>query len=760
MKKNLLINITIALLSLLTVMHAQVRTSSSAVEPQSESPEVEIGTLILSDESALQVLDLLEQLTGKIILRRQDLSPAKINFNSRGSITQGEAVLALESLLTLNGIMLTEMGGRFMKAVPATEVNRHVPEMLIGSTLELAPSQQIYAKLFRFKYLNAEQTSASIITPLMSQSSSFVLFPKSNALLITDALINLQRIETIVTEADQPQELRETMEFVKLNYIQADEMQKQLEDLINGPLKSYLEGNTSVTADERTNQLIIVSHPVNLEMIMDVVEKVDVDAAPLTGSEVFQLRQAKAEEVVPIIEDIISGQEEGREEDAKVAREKQSENANNQAPQTQAPNTVNARSSLGGSESNSALQFSNFVGLSADERTNSIVAYGTQSDLRTIRELIDKIDIPLPQVRIEAIITEVTLDEDQASGFNRFNLEYAGGLTQLTGSLGSIASTTAASLLDESGNLIDASDNILPNISKWEGKYSLDAILDIAESDNMIKILSTPSIVVSHNEEGVINVSQSRPFQTGSTSFTSSVGNVQTQVEYRDVGIKLSATPLIGADGSVQLQIEQTIDTVQAVSKSSTADGSIDTQPIIGKREANSTITVNDGDVIILGGLQENKKDISNTYFPVIGRLPVLKKVFSGETVKYTRSELIIFIRPTILKNPMETNKMSLEAIHRLKERDAVQEYLDTGTTGDIYMDGSAFEDKPIRKAKNINNRYRQSGRIRNQQNLNTKQKIPDEPTETTLEIDDTASNLDKPYLREKIRELWKTSNN
>ncbi len=759
MKKNLRINITIALLSLVTVIHAQVRTSSSAVEPQSESPEIEIGTLILSDESALQVLDLLEQLTGKIILRRQDLSPAKINFNSRGSITQGEAVLALESLLTLNGIMLTEMGGRFMKAVPATEVNRHVPEMLIGSTLQLAPSQQIYAKLFRFKYLNAEQTSASIITPLMSQSSSFVLFPKSNALLITDALINLQRIENIVTEADQPQELRETMQFVKLNYIQADEMQKQLEDLINGPLKSYLEGNTSVTADERTNQLIIVSHAVNLEMIMDVVEKVDVDAAPLTGSEVFQLRQAKAEEVVPIIEDIISGQEEGREEDAKVAREEQSDNANNQVPQIQAPNTVNARSSSGGSESNSALQFSNFVGLSADERTNSIVAYGTQSDLRTIRELIDKIDIPLPQVRIEAIITEVTLDEDQASGFNRFNLEYAGGLTQLTGSLGSIASTTAASLLDESGNLIDASGDLLPNISKWEGKYSLDAILDIAESDNMIKILSTPSIVVSHNEEGVINVSQSRPFQTGSTSFTSSVGNVQTQVEYRDVGIKLSATPLIGADGSVQLQIEQTIDTVQAVSKSSTADGSIDTQPIIGKREANSTITVNDGDVIILGGLQENKKDISNTYFPVIGRLPVLKKVFSGETVKYTRSELIIFIRPTILKNPMETNKMSQEAIQRLKERDAVQEYLDTGTTGDIYMDGSAFEDKPIREAKNINNRYRQSGRMRHQQNLKTKQKIPVEPVEN-LEIDDAASDLDKPYLREKISELWKISNN
>ena len=91
-------------------------------------------------------------------------------------------------------------------------------------------------------------------------------------------------------------------------------MQERIENLIEGPLKSYLEGNTSVSADERTNQLILVTHPGNLNIIMNVIASLDVDAAPLTGSEVFQLRQAKAEEVVPIIEDIISGQKEGREE--------------------------------------------------------------------------------------------------------------------------------------------------------------------------------------------------------------------------------------------------------------------------------------------------------------------------------------------------------------------------------------------------------------------------------------------------------------
>lgn len=164
-------------------------------EPELVEPEAMIGELILVEDTADQVLKLLEQMTDKVILRRQDLPVSKFTFNSRGPLTKREAVLALESLLTLNGVMLTDMGGRFMKAVPATNVNTHVPKLLAGSTLDLDPSQQIYAKLFKLDYLNTEQADATLIRPLLSQNSSIVPFTKSNALLITDALINLQRVD-------------------------------------------------------------------------------------------------------------------------------------------------------------------------------------------------------------------------------------------------------------------------------------------------------------------------------------------------------------------------------------------------------------------------------------------------------------------------------------------------------------------------------------------------------------------------------------
>jgi general secretion pathway protein D len=690
------------LISLLLCAAGNLRAQSPAetpVEPTVTDPDEIIGTLILSDESALQVIDLLEQLTDKIILRRQDISPAKINFNSRGSISKQEAVLALESLLTLNGIMLTDMGGRFMKAVPATDVNRHVPEMLYGSTLDMAPSQQIYAKLFRFDYLNAEQASGTLISPLLSQNSSFIPFPKSNALLITDALINLQRIETILAEADQPEALREKIKFIKLSFIQAAEAQSQLEQLIQGPLKSYLEGNTSVSSDERTNQLIIVTHPGNLEIIMNVIENIDVDAAPLTSSEVFQLRQAKAEEVVPIIENIIQGQREGREKDAETA-------ANNRNQQAGLPNNPlaaaaaaaqAAAANAGSSEANSSLQFSSFVGLSADERTNAIVAYGTQQDLKTLKDLIEKIDIPLPQVRIEAIITEVSLGESQASGLSSFSALFYDGEGTSIGSgddtleIFPFGRDTAGPFSLGTGSLSGAGAF---------GNFAVEAVMDISESDSDIKILSTPTIVVSHNEEGVINVSESRPFITSTT--TNNLDTItndltRSSVEYRDVGIQLTVTPLIGIDGSVTMTIEQTVDTIR--------DASVATRPIIGKREANSTITVRDSEVIILGGLQENTRDITTTYFPFVGRWPIVGDIFSGESIEYVRTELIIFIRPTILRTPEEARTMSEEKIGAIKGGEAVQEYLEEGSTGEIYMEGSELKENTI--MERVKNNFR-----------------------------------------------------
>ena len=540
------------LLGLAPLAHAQ--NNSVPLEPTIEDPDAIIDLIVLTDETAIQVLELLEQLTGKIILRRQDIPATKINFNSRGPLKKSEAILALESLLSLNGVMLTDMGGRFLKAVPASNPSSQVPNMIMGSTLEKESSQQIYAKLFKLDYLVADQTTTGIISPFLSPNNNLTIFPKSNAYLITDALINLQRIESLLAEMDKPEKVREEIEFIKLEYIQASDMQSQLSTLIEGSLKSYLQGNTKVTADERTNQLIIVTHPANLTIIKSVIDNIDIDAAPLTASEVYPLKQAKAEEVVKIIDEIITGQRKSREEDAKTSSTEIRIETTPTAETTTA--TLN-------NANNASLQFSDFVGLSADERTNAIVAYGTQQDLKTIEALIQKIDIPLPQVRIEAIITEVRLSEKQSTGLENFNLIF--DTIEKTESLGTKLQFSDAGVQTSTITTVEGGETITSNTPVHIGNFTLTGLLEIAEEDSDVKVLSTPSIVVSHNEEGVINVSESRPIVTGSTSSVTTTGSstsLRDTVEYRDIGIQLEVTPLIGADGSIQIEIEQSADPV------------------------------------------------------------------------------------------------------------------------------------------------------------------------------------------------------
>ena len=674
--------LNLLLLGVITHASAQGNPNPSLpLEPTVEDPDVVIDLLVLTDETAIQVIELLEQLTDKIILRRQDLPITKINFNSRGPIKKSEAILALESLLSLNGIMLTDMGGRFLKAVPASNPSTQVPTMIHGSTQYLPSSQQIYAKLFKLNYLVADQSTTNLITSSLSPNHNLTIYPKSNALLITDALVNLQRIESLLKENDQPQAIRESVEFIKLEFVQAKDMESQLRSLIDGSLKSYLQGNTNITVDERTNQLILVTHPANLALIQSVIDNIDIDAAPLTSSEVFPLKQAKAEDVVKIIDEIISGQRKSREDDARTANAKPNQPSPASSP---TPNPVSPIAPNANANSNASLQFSEFVGLSADERINAIVAYGTQQDLKTLKTLIEKIDIPLPQVRIEAIITEVGLNESQTTGLKNFGLLF-NDITGPTGIAG-----TSLNLSNDGIQTVDSSGN---SSSIVIDNFSIQGILELAENDSNVKVLSTPSIVVSHNEEGVINVSESRPIVTGTTSSVSSTGNstnLRDTVEYRDIGIELIVTPLIGADGSVQMEIKQSANQLS----SSSVEVNNNPQPIIGKREANSTITVQDGKIAVLAGLQQNKTNNSKAVFPLIGRLPVLKHLFSNSNKEYNRTELIIFIRPTIIRNPNQSQDLTNDIIENYEEGETIEGYLEDGTIREIYMEGSRLSPK------------------------------------------------------------------
>jgi general secretion pathway protein D len=643
--------------------------------------------VVFVDEGAGPVLDFLERLTGKIILRPQNLPQIRVSFDSRGPISREEAILAMESLLVLNGIMVTDLGGRFLRAAPASNVNQQAPDLLIGPVGDLPSSQRIFAKVFPIQYLQSGSQALPIVQPLLSATAAVVNIEKSNALLITDALVNLQRIETVLRDVDRPQTLRGEFRFITLQHIGAEDLQRRLEALVGGPLKSYVEGNVSITSDERTNQLILYGAAENLTLLQTIIDGIDIDAAPLTQTEVFYMRQAQATAVVTLIESVIAAQEESRqakraesarqEQDSRDAQRREAAAATLADPGERAANAPleNAVSTL--LESSPSLQFSSYVGLAADERSNSIVAYGTRSDIRGIRDLVEKIDIPLPQVRIEAIITEVTLSDNEAFGLERFGFTYNPAAAADITFGGPLAIANSGGGISGAG--FDLGGSLRP--------FTLQGVIEAAESTNDVRVLSTPSIVVSHNEEAVINVSESRPIITGSTTDLSGGSFARSTVQFRDIGINLTVTPLIGSDGTVQMVVEQT---VENVIRETVIDGN--PQPIIGRRQARSTISVQDRDIIILGGLQENRRNMIDNRWPIVGRIPVVGRVFGGEKEEFQRTELIIFLRPTILPNPAAASAVTRDRLDLSSERQIIKDFLESGSLGDSYLEGSRIE--------------------------------------------------------------------
>lgn len=638
--------------------------------------EEEVGLIRIPEMGTNEVLEMLENFTGKPILRQQTLPTVKITFFSQEALTRGEAITAIESLLALNGIGITTMGEKFLKAVPSAVINSQVPRPWEGSTLDAEPSQMIFEKIFELDFLTTEE-AASLLQPLMS-SGTPIAFSKSNLILITDALINLQRIERLLPILDKPGKLRTEMLFFELQNLKSTEVVRRLQQLTTGVLKNRLDTNTSFEADERTNQLLVFTHPANVELITELVERLDIDVAPATSTNVYSIRYADATEVVAIIDQVVSGQ-----------RQVRNETGGDNSPAAQAARArtaaqvrQNNQAAAAARSDSSNLQFSDFLTIVPDERANTIVASGTHNDLRYLEQLIGQIDTLLAQVRIEVVITEVRLSENDSKGIDNFGFSVSG-----TGFFDFDLDGTDTSWTASPGKLygITFPDS---GAASWDGptnKSSIDFVLGAAQTNSDISVLSAPTIVTTHNKEASVSVGEERPVVTGTTGSLAS-DLVQQQVQYRDIKLELKVTPLIGSDGVVQLEIDQQVQNVIGL-----IDVNDNPQPIVGTRSATSYVSVKDRELIVLGGLQSLDTSATRGRMAVLGKIPLLGKLFSSKDTEETRNELLIFIRPTIIRTTDEAHKDAEDLINVLEGTEDIRGYLDAGT---FRESGDATKDK------------------------------------------------------------------
>lgn len=645
-----------------------LQRGSVLVDGQDPRMAETVGLIRIPEMGTNEVLEMLENFTAKPILRQQTLPSVKITFFSQDALTRGEAITAIESLLSLNGIAITTLGEKFLKAVPSAVINAQVPRQWEGSTLDAGPSMMIYEKIFELDFLTTEE-AAAILQPLMSQGAP-ISFTKSNFILVTDALINLQRIERLLPILDKPAELKTEMLFFELQNIEAEEVVRRLQQIIAGPLRKQLENNTTVDADDRTNQLLVFTHPANASLIRKLIERLDIDVAPNTATKVYSIRYADATEVVNIIEQIVSGQRQVRTETGGDVSNPASQAARARAAVVARQN--NQAVAAARAES-SNLQFSDFLTIVPDERANTIVASGTHNDLEYLQQLVDQIDTLLAQVRIEVVITEVRLSEDDSRGIDTFNFSYDGKGFDID--LKDPDSNWSASTPSFYGAELGAS---------WgpDGLFGIDVVLDAVQKNSNARVLSAPTIVTTHNKEATVSVGEERPVITSTTRDTrtnvdSSNPSIisQDSVQYRDIKLELKVTPLIGSDGVVQMEIDQQ---VQSVIGTIPVNGN--DQPIVGTRSATSYVSVKDRNLIVLGGLQSIDSTDGESRMAILGRVPLLGNLFKRKTSEKIRRELLIFIRPTIIRNMTEAGNDANELIDQLEDSTQIRNYLDQGT--------------------------------------------------------------------------------
>jgi general secretion pathway protein D len=549
------------------------------------------------------------------------------------------------SALRMQGFAAVESNG-VTKILLEADAKLHLGGVAEGRA---SGGDRLLTQVFVLKYASANQL-VSVLRPIITAANTIVAYPSNNSLIITDYAGNLRRIERIIDAIDRPSGSETTV--IPLRYAAAGEMAQTLGRILaEGSVPGAPGASPSVgfvlTSDARTNSLIVRSeNPERIARVQSLVRQLDVPTGAAGNIHVIYLKNAEATRVAQTLRAILAG-DSGAAAAATVP-----------ASAPPPPPMVQAGTQAGGVQQGGAA-FSQALpaatgghGIVADPASNAIIVSAPDAIMANIRSVIEKLDVRRAQIYVEALIVEVTADRAA-----QFGIQWQ-ALNALSPDQNQIFGGTNFGARGGGSNIIDATIN--PgnvgagiNIGVVRGQITLPGIGTITNlgalaralsTDTKTNILSTPNLLTLDNEEAKIVVGQNVPFITGSYAQTGSATTAtpfQT-IERRDVGLTLRIKPQISERGSVRLQIFQEVSSV---------DSQTNTAGIItNKRSVESTVLVDDGQIVALGGLVQDKVGTGSDKVPILGDIPLLGALFRFDTRTQTKTNLMVFLRPVVMR--------------------------------------------------------------------------------------------------------------
>jgi general secretion pathway protein D len=640
-------------------------------KPSGHSPALKSGTQVTLNFVNADI-EAVTRAMGAMLDRQFIVDPrvkGNITVYSETPLTVREAYLNYLAALRGLGFTVVENAG-LLKVVPEADAKLQAGTVSIGSVQQRG--DQILTQIFRLNHENPNNLVA-VLRPLISPNNTINANPGSNTLVITDYADNLARLGKIIAALDQP--TASEIEVVPLRYALATDMApvvQRLAEASTGPTPGVPAGGggVSVIADARSNALIVrAANPARQAQVRSIIDKLDLPTqggGPGGSIWVVHLRNADAVKLAAVLRAAFAG---GNASSSGGAATGAPATAAAAQPGGAAPATAPVQASAGPSTGG-------FI--QADPATNSLVITAAEPLYRQVRAMIEQLDSRRAQVYIESMIVEVSGDNAANFGFQWQGLIGNRGDTNLVG-VGT--NFTPAS---GNGNIININTGAAgstPSVALGEGlniglvrnfggTYALAAIANMLQSQTNTNIVSTPNMITLDNEEAKIVVGSNVPFITGqyTNTGTATTSPFQT-IERKDVGITLRIRPQIGEGGTVRMTIYQEQSSVLSTATVGTSNAG----PSTTKRSIETNVVVDDGAIIVLGGLIEDRYTDNASKVPLLGDLPLVGNLFRSNSRTKNRTNLMVFLRPVVLRDAPTAEKLTLDRYDmiRAQQKDA-----------------------------------------------------------------------------------------
>jgi general secretion pathway protein D len=586
-----------------------------------------------------------------------------ITLYSEQPLTPREAYLNFLAALRGQGFAMVEVAG-LLKVVPEADAKLQTGTVEVGSGVKRS-GDQILTQIFRLQYESVNNL-VTVLRPLISPNNTINANPGTNTLVITDYADNLKRIGQMISAMDVPSST--DMEAMPLQYAIAADLAPMVQRLADGGgvAAPGMSGgqSTMVMADPRTNTLMVrAPNAARLTLVRNLIQRLDrPGTAGLGGSgiHVIYLKNADATKLAQVLRASFPGAGGGGSSGGGSSSGGASTSSNTPSTPTATANS-GANSSTASTQSTAPVagsaQPSTGGFIQADPSTNSLIITATDALYRQLRAVIDQLDGRRAQIYIESMIVKV--DAEKAA---QLGVQWAGagntgsgGRNVVVGGVNA-AQTSLASIIETKTLPTGLSLGIGHKLV--DGTFSMAALATFLETEGGANVLSTPNMVALDNEEAKIVIGSNVPFvtgsysNTGSSSSTGTVNPFQT-IDRKDVGLTLRVRPQVGEGGTVRMTVFQ--------ENSNVTSTNTVTGPTTEKSSIETTVVVDDGQVLVLGGLIKDDYSDNVSKVPLLGDIPYLGNLFKGQSRTRKKTNLMVFLRPIVMRTQESSNAITLD---------------------------------------------------------------------------------------------------